>query len=133
RHQLRGALVCAAERTGDGDSYYVENAPRFREPRAVGNRLSETRVAPMAVGYGSESVRRPRISYLRGLQVLLVIAPGSAANQPLHLTRRDSGSSGFNVSPAAAQVNGSVRAVIGSQMYKTPHIGVICASALRWP
>jgi len=30
-------------------------------------------------------------------------------NQPLHLTRRHYGFSGFNVSPAAAQVNGSVR------------------------
>jgi len=29
-------------------------------------------------------------------------------NQPLHLTRRHYGLSGFNVSPAAAQVNGSV-------------------------
>jgi hypothetical protein len=36
------------------------------------------------------------------------IVGGAAANQPLHLTRRHYGFSEFNVSPAAAQVNGGV-------------------------
>src|SRR5262249_25609640 len=44
----------------------------------------------------------------KSLGVLRRLA-GPPANQPLHLTRRHYGFSEFNVSPAAAQVNGIVR------------------------
>jgi hypothetical protein len=44
----------------------------------------------------------------------------AAANQPLHLTRRLYGFSGFNVSPAAAQVNGSFGGVGTSAMKRYP-------------